>query len=152
WIVTRFSGDPVWLQVVHFVIALGIWTLIWRASPFTLAEKFLLLVGYYLFWEYFGISRSFAIGVLLGFRFLVLRQYWPQKLLWSWLLLGLLANTSVFAAIWAIGMGLFHAWDERHRWREMLPGIAVFAALLALSVASMTPAPDNQLAAFAPVL
>jgi hypothetical protein len=34
WVVTRFTTDPVAMQVLHLVIALGVWVLVWRLSPF----------------------------------------------------------------------------------------------------------------------
>src|SRR6476469_2194572 len=39
WVVTSFTSDPVWMQILHLAIALGIWTLVWRASPFSKIEK-----------------------------------------------------------------------------------------------------------------
>ncbi|HKA64631.1 MAG TPA: hypothetical protein VKD00_02760 [Methyloceanibacter sp.] len=32
--ITRFTTDPVAMQVLHLAIALGVWVLIWRLSPF----------------------------------------------------------------------------------------------------------------------
>jgi hypothetical protein len=67
WVITRFTTDPVAMQVLQLVIALGVWVLVWRLSPFRPVGKLLLLLSYYLFWEYFVVSRPYAIGVLLGF-------------------------------------------------------------------------------------
>jgi hypothetical protein len=33
-VITRFTTDPVEMQVLHLAIALGVWVLIWRLSPF----------------------------------------------------------------------------------------------------------------------
>ena len=150
WVITRFTIDPVWMQVAHLCIALGIWLLIWRASPFTILEKFLLLLSYYLFWEYFIVSRSYAIGVLLGFGFVTIIIKRPEQRFWPFVLLGLLANTSVFAAIWAIGMGVAFAFHHRSEWRSMISGAAACALLFALAVATMMPAPDIEFATFMP--
>jgi len=49
WVVTRFTTDPVAMQVLHLVIALGVWVLVWRLSPFRPVGKLLLLLSYYLF-------------------------------------------------------------------------------------------------------
>ena len=62
WVVTRFTTDPVAMQVLHLVIALGVWVLVWRLSPFRPVGKLLLLLSYYLFWEYFVVSRGYALG------------------------------------------------------------------------------------------
>jgi len=79
WVVTRFTADPVAMQVLHLVIALGVWLLVWRLSPFRPAGKLLLLLSYYLFWEYFVVSRGYALGVLLGFGFGALQARPPSS-------------------------------------------------------------------------
>ena len=110
WVITRFTADPLWMQVAQLLIALGIWVLVWRVSPFTKIEKFLLVLSYYLFWEYFVVSRSYGLGVLLGFGFIALQTKRPEQRFWPWVLLGLLANTSVFGTIWS----LVSACSSRH--------------------------------------
>ena len=95
------------MQVLHLVIALGVWVLVWRLSPFRPVGKLLLLLSYYLFWEYFVVSRGYALGVLLGFGFAALQARRPEQRFWPWVLLGLLANTTVFGTIWSFGLGLF---------------------------------------------
>jgi hypothetical protein len=142
WVVTRFTADPVAMQVLHLVIALGVWVLVWRLSPFRPVGKLLLLLSYYLFWEYFVVSRGYALGVLLGFGFAALQARRPEQRFWPWVLLGLLANTTVFGTIWSFGLGLFYALRNRQEWRLMLPGVALYAALAALAVVTMVPAPD----------
>jgi hypothetical protein len=139
WVVTRFTTDPVAMQALHLVIALGVWVLVWRLSP---VGKLLLLLSYYLFWEYFVVSRGYALGVLLGFGFAALQAGRPEQRSWPWVLLGLLANTTVFGTIWSFGLGLFYALRHRQEWRLLLPGAAVYAALAALAVVTMLPAPD----------
>ena len=146
WVVTRFTTDPVAMRVLHLVIALGVWVLVWRLSPFRPVGKLLLLLSYYLFWEYFVVSRGYALGVLLGFGFAALQARRPEQRFWPWVLLGLLANTTVFGTIWSFGLGLFYALRNRQEWRLMLPGVALYAALAALAVVTMVPAPDFTLA------
>ena len=80
WVVTRFTTDPVAMRVLHLVIALGDWVLVWRLSPFRPVGKLLLLLSYYLFWEYFVVSRAYALGVLLGFGFAALQARRPTPL------------------------------------------------------------------------
>ena len=45
WVVTRFTTDPVAMRVLHLVIALGDWVLVWRLSPFRPVGKLLLLLS-----------------------------------------------------------------------------------------------------------
>jgi hypothetical protein len=142
WVVTRFTTDPVAMQVLHLVIALGVWVLVWRLSPFRPVGKLLLLLSYYLFWEYFVVSRGYALGALLGFGFIALQARRPEQRFWPWVLLGLLANTTAFGTIWSFALGLFYALRNRQEWRLMLPGAAVYAALAAVAIVTMLPAPD----------
>ena len=39
WPVTLFTTDPIGMQASQLLIVITIWVLIWRASPFTTAEK-----------------------------------------------------------------------------------------------------------------
>jgi hypothetical protein len=142
WVITRFTADPFFMQVLHLVIALGIWALIWRLAPFRPIEKLLLLLSFFLFWEYFVLSRPYALGVLLGFSYIALRVWRPTQLFWPWVLLGLLANTSLFGAIWSFALALVFAWEGKREGSGLLSGAVVYAALLALAIATMSPAPD----------
>src|SRR5258707_14263362 len=86
-------------------ISFAVWMVIFRWSPFETVEKCLLLLSYFLFWEYFVISRNYALLALIGFAFVALQQHRPQQNVIPWLLLGLLANTHVLGAIWSIALG-----------------------------------------------
>ena len=145
WVITRFTSDPIWMQVAHLLIALGIWALIWCASPFKPFEKLLLLLSYYLFWEYFVISRNYALGVLLGLGFVALCVRRPEQRFWPWVLLGLLANTSVYAAIWSFALAALFVFRNRTAWHALLPGAAIYLGVCVLAVATMIPAPGNSL-------
>ena len=101
------------MQVLHLAIALGIWVLVWRVSPFRPIEKLLLIISYYLFWEYFVVSGNYALAVLLGFGFIALRIARPDRRGSAFMLLGLLANTTVFGTIWSLGLAAFFTLRER---------------------------------------
>ena len=145
WMITRFTDYPFAMQVAQFLIALSIWLLIWYVSPFKPIEKILLLLSYYLFWEYFVLSRSYSLAVLLGFGFVALIVNWPQQRFWPWVLLGLLSNTSVFGTIWAFALAGLFAAKNRMEWRTLVPGAATFAALAVLAIATMVPAAEADL-------
>jgi hypothetical protein len=76
------------VQVTQLLCALALWLLIWRVAPFRPYEKLLLLLSYFLFWEYFIVSRPYALMKLLGFGFIALRANRPERRIWPWLLLG----------------------------------------------------------------
>jgi hypothetical protein len=131
--------------VAQLLCALGLWVLIWRVAPFRPYEKLLLLLSYFLFWEYFIVTRPYALMTLLGFGFIALRVNRPAQRFWPWLLLALLASTTLFGAIWSVGLAAFFLFQERQRWRSMLPGLAIFCLALALSIATMVPPADYAL-------
>ncbi len=143
WMITRVSADPLAMQVVHAAIAVGLWLLIYRCSPFTTREKFLLLLSYFLFWEYFVVSRSYALMALLGFGFIAVRTRRSRSGMLPWVLLGLLANTVVYGAIWSLAMATFFGAERLRTDRSaVLRGAAVYATGLGFAIWTMTPAPD----------
>jgi hypothetical protein len=142
WLLTRLTADPAWMQVLHAVLAIAVWIVIYRWSPFTLIEKFLLLLSYFLFFEYFVVSRSYVLAALLGFAFVALRQHRPAAGFVPWLLLGLMANLVVHATIWSMALAAGFVLEERRREPKFLAGIAAYLGLLAIGVATMTPMAD----------
>jgi hypothetical protein len=142
WLITRLTSDPTWMQVAHTVLAIGAWAIVYRWAPFSKVEKLLLLASYFMFWEYFVISRSYVLLVLIGFAFVALRQHRPDWRLAPWLLLGLLANAHLLGAIWSLAMAATLAIRQARHARVSLAGGAAYTALLALAVATMAPAPD----------
>ncbi len=148
WVITRFTADLTAMQALQLAIGAATWYLVYRCSPFSLAEKFLLLFSYFLFWEYFVMSRSYGLMALLGFGFVALRARWPERVVLPWLLLGLLANTVVFGAIWSMALAMFLGLAQilptRSLSRGTACGGAIYLACLALAIATMAPAPDGN--------
>jgi hypothetical protein len=142
WLATRFTSDPTSMAIMHIVIAIAVWTVIFRWSPFKTVEKCLLLLSYFLFWEYFVISRNYALLALIGFAFVALQQHRPQQNVIPWLLLGLLANTHVLGAIWSIALGTTLVIKHRRLTPRFVTGAAIYLVLLAFSVKTAAPAPD----------
>src|ERR1700684_27219 len=101
WLVTRVTSDPVAMQIMQIGLAIGVWIIIYMWSPFSRLEKILLLLSYFLFWEYFVISRSYVLIALIAFAFIALRERRPRPEFALWLLLGLLANAHTYSAIWS---------------------------------------------------
>src|SRR5262249_55396277 len=142
WLATRFTSDPTSMVIMHIVIAIAVWTVIFRWSPFETVEKCLLLLSYFLFWEYFVISRNYALVALIGFAFVALQQHRPQQSVIPWLLLGLLANTHVLGAIWSIALASTLVIKRGRLTPRFVTGAAIYLVLLAFSVKTAAPAPD----------
>jgi hypothetical protein len=142
WVITRVTSDPMWMQVIHIGLAIGAWIIIYCWSPFSRLEKILLLLSYFLFWEYFVVSRSYVLIALIAFAFIALRERRPRPDFMLWLLLGLLANVHVFGAIWSLVLAAMLAIEGVRRRSVRLAGAAVYLILLAFAIGTMVPAAD----------
>jgi hypothetical protein len=140
WIVTRFTAAPLSMQMLHVAIAIGTWTIIYRWSPFTTTEKILLLVSYFLFWEYFVISRNYALIAFIGLSIVALREHHPEQVFLQWILLGLLANTYAHGIIWSIALASTLILRRPGTTQGFITGGAAYLALLILAIVTAIPA------------
>jgi hypothetical protein len=145
WVITRFTSDPMWMQLMHIGLAIAVWLIIYWWSPFNRLEKILLLLSYFLFWEYFVISRSYVLIALFTFAFIALREQRPRPEFVLWLLLGLLANVHVFGAIWSIVLASMLALQGMRLKSVSIAGAAVYLVFLVLAIVTMAPAADEGL-------
>jgi len=141
WLVTRLTSDPTWIQIMQIVLALGVWFIIYLWAPFSRLEKILLLLGYFLFWEYFVISRNYVLIALIAFAFTVLRERQPRREFLLWILLGLLANVHMYSAIWSVVLAVMLATEEMRSLSvpKYVPiaGGCVYVLLLAFAIEMM---------------
>jgi hypothetical protein len=96
---TRVSHSPTAMQTLHLIVATSTIYVFARYSPFTTVQKLLFSFGYFPFYEYSVISRSYGLGVLLIFVFCSLFEKRYTNFLTISLVLLLLSHTSVFALI-----------------------------------------------------
>ena len=40
WVITRFTSDPMWMQVMHIGLAIAVWLIIYWWSPFNELKRF----------------------------------------------------------------------------------------------------------------
>ncbi|MEM7065435.1 MAG: hypothetical protein AAF572_20005 [Cyanobacteria bacterium P01_B01_bin.77] len=119
-------GHPIAMQVFHWLLAMGSVLLIWRCSPFTQWQKWLMTFGYLPFYEHLLIARNYAVAMVL---LLAICALWPQRQRASWPLAGLLvllANSNVYALLIAIALALTLALEIlfepklRQNWLDIL--------------------------------
>lgn len=96
YLITRFTHNPLAMQIFHLLLATGVIYVFIEFSPFTRSQKILFTFGYFPFYEYSIISRSYSLGILLIFMFCALyptrdRSYFPLSVI-----LVLLANTHAY--------------------------------------------------------
>jgi hypothetical protein len=96
WILSKFTHNPFVMQVLHIVISAAFVYLLNQYAPFSLVNKFLLTFGYYCFFEFNLISRSYGLGFLLVIIFLILYENRNKNYLWLSAVLFLLANSNVY--------------------------------------------------------
>jgi hypothetical protein len=102
WIVSKFTHNFSWVQVVHFVIAATTIFLLLFRSPLPLFSRLLIPFGYFFLFEFAVIARNYAIGVLLACCIcLVIRSAFRYRVACYYLLLLLLSNGHLFALILA---------------------------------------------------
>lgn len=142
WPLTRVTSDPVAMKAVHGVIGLALIGVIGLASPFSRAERVMLLAGYFLLYEYTVISRNYGIGLLIALLYAQSRAAAPDAVWRNAALLALLANTHVYCTILAGVLALDYLRDRlRAGVRPILPALLA-AAGFALALATVWPAPD----------
>ena len=104
YIISRFSHDPFWMQILHITISCIVVFIFFSYSPFSLLTKISFVFGYYIFYEYNIISRNYNLIVLLCLMICALyprrtRTYVPLSLL----LLGL-ANTHYLGTLISLSL------------------------------------------------
>lgn len=99
FLISAVTDQPFAMQVFHILISTGFIFLINRHAPFSLLQKVLLTFGYYTFYEYNIISRSYGLGFLLVVLFCVLYPQRQKHLLWMAGILFLLSNCTIFGVI-----------------------------------------------------
>ena len=113
---TYVTHSPTAMQALHGVIATAAVCVFVRFSPFTRTQKVLWCFGYYSLFEYGIISRNYSLGVLLLWTLCAL---WPRRrqvVIAMAIVLALLINANVFAALIAAAFAavwLGDAWSRR---------------------------------------
>ncbi len=106
FIITRFSGNPFYMQIAHLLIAGLSVFLVAKFSPFNKLEKLLFAFGYFPLYEYGIISRNYSLGMLFIIIFCLLFSS-KKNILFLTVPLFFLAQTSVFGLIIAFFLFLY---------------------------------------------
>lgn len=139
---------PMAMQLFHWLLAMGSVLLIWRCSPFSQWQKWLITFGYLPFYEHLLIARNYAVAMLLLFAICAL---WPQRQRTYWPIAGLLvllANSNVYALLIAISLALTLAIELlfapklRHNWIDITLSAALVTAGFAISLYYILPPSD----------
>jgi len=136
FLVTRFSHDPLSMQLTNLLIGAVAVAVFLAWAPFGPLQRALFCFGYFPFYEFTIISRNYALQLMLTFVFCALfaraRHAWVRQAV----VLALLAQTHLYGTVLAALLGLLLLGEVRRgvRRREAKAGgRAVLALGLAFS-------------------
>ena len=160
--ISRVTGAPWAMQILHLAIAAAAVFLFARNAPFSRRARALFAFGYFPLFEYGVISRSYSLGLLFVLAFASLAPWRidpegavSKKILRGYLPLGivlaLLANANAYGWLLAAALagGLVVEALTRAEVRQVMKGREALAALgiwgvaAALGVLQMLPAEDD---------
>jgi len=150
--ISRFSDNPIAMQIFHLLLATGSVYLFIRFSPFTRLEKFLFIFGYYPFFEYAVLSRNYAAGILCVIAFCTFFRRRDKHHIILPLFLFLMMQTSFHGMVIAVLLGilliflrLFRPPQERDRrtyHHQTIISVIILIAGVALCLHTMVPPPE----------
>ena len=151
FLITRFTHDPIFLQVFHLLIATSFIFIFNRYAPLSNLHKILFSFGYFALYEYAVISRSYALGILLVFAVCALYKNRTAKYILIGILLALLSNVTIYALVFAgtiAGILVLDYFSYQQRTSkvtlQLAVGILIFSIGAAFSVYQIFPEKDNS--------
>jgi hypothetical protein len=111
YVLTRMTDDIFAMQLVHVVLATCAIVIFLSWAPFSRWQKLLFCFGYFPFFEYNIISRSYVLGVICTFAFCALFETRKRTHIILAAILFVMSNTSVYGAILAISFFVLIATD-----------------------------------------
>ena len=154
---SKITLNPYIIQVAHLAVAVLAVYLLLRFSPFSLLQKLLLCLGYYLLFEYGIISRGYALTVFCLFLFCLLYTKFPKNGILHSVPIFLLANaTAGLGIVLSVAFILFLA--AEYFWREEPVGkgertikyrgwaLCLGIASVWIAMQSVSPPPDSVFA------
>ncbi len=106
FVLTRFTSNPFFGNILNLVIATSAAFVFLRFSPFPLILRVLFVLGYFPLYEYGIIQRPYALGMLLWFLLSVVYQKRFQRFDWVCLILILFANVIGHTMVIAFAVSL----------------------------------------------
>ena len=149
WIAIKVFPSVLVLKVVQLLVGAGIILMISLKSPFSRSERVLILLSYFILFEYTVMSRMYGLCVLITLVFLWTSVYWPDRLILNAVLLGVLANTDTFGLLLSGAFGLGYV-INRYRERVDKPVVlrhltaaaAIYIAMVACWYFTVKPPSD----------
>jgi len=137
WLAQHIYDNVSVLKILHAAVGIANLLIIAKLSPFTRLQKTFLICGYLFSFEYFIISRSYAIGVTFLLLYFWLTERYPQKTSWRSILLGLAVNTSLFAAFAALFFFFDMQWERYKKDKTNIKGLFFNQSVLLFGLLSL---------------
>jgi hypothetical protein len=153
YVLSRFTAQPLAMQLLHLGLATASVYVFLRFAPFTRLQKILFSFGYFPFFEYAVISRNYAAGVLLLFTYCAV---FPRNFRHKYLVLAgilfLLCQTSVYGVLLALALaaallvGEVLSGTGETPVPPMLAAGVILLAGVGLAILQLLPPPDSGFA------
>ena len=142
YVITLFTNDPLWMQIVHWLLAVTAAALLMCYSPFPRYFNILFIFGYFTFYEYAIISRNYSI-LLIAF-ILCLKNYSVRRYVPLGVSLLFLANTHLFGLILSLFFIIIIYSKNEFTWsRGVSLGALIFIAGIIASILQIRPPSDS---------
>lgn len=99
WLLSRIWMNPFVMQLFHVLCGTASAALVMKYAPFPAWMRLLTVTGYYLSFEYLLISRNYVLVVFMVMLFCSFYDEIRRKPITAGIVLGVLANTSIFGAM-----------------------------------------------------
>jgi hypothetical protein len=149
WLGSKALPSVFVLKALQGIIGAAIILMIGLVSPFSRLERVLLLLSYFVLFEYTVLSRMYGLFLLMAMAFVWRRIYHPDGYLVNALLLGLLANTDVIGLIFSGAFGLEYAVNRYRECpdkdvvrRHLAKAALIYIALVACCYMTISPPAD----------
>jgi hypothetical protein len=108
WIISKFTHNLVYVQIVHLILAILVIFVMLFYSPLPTGTKLLLPFGYYFIFEYAILSRNYVLAVLAGFLIcIIINKEFKYKLIIYYLLLFFMSNVHLIGMLLAGSLHLY---------------------------------------------
>jgi hypothetical protein len=112
FIVSRFTRNPIGMQLLQLVVStVTVWIFL-KKAPFGLVFKTLFIFGYFMFFEYNLISRNYMLGLFFLFLSATCCSQRERKFIPLMLCLALAMNVHLMFAVIGIALFLVIVWEH----------------------------------------
>lgn len=132
FIITKFTSDPFWMQVLHVFLATVTVFIFLKNAPFRWLFKILFIFGYFMVFEYSILSRNYMLGVLFLFWACSNYSRRKEKFITISLLLTAAVNVHLFFAVPALLFFVLLAYEQFSKGNFFPKSAFIFGNLILL--------------------